>query len=1258
MALPTRVRRALAVAVAGLLGSTALTAPPAAAATGPGLTGATAPASRHTVTLITGEKADLVTDAAGRSRVSLQPDEQGRIPVHFTRQVNGDQYVFPQRAAAALAAGSVDKALFNISALVRQGYDDQGAKALPVIAVYRDQQTADLSAPARSRAAGVKSLKAVHGVAYRADKAAANRTWDTLVDRAGNGRDGLAKLWLDQKVKATLESETGQIGAPAAWALGLGGQGVKVAVLDTGIDADHPDLAGRVLDARNFTSETTGTPDTDVHDAVGHGTFVASEIAGTGAASQGAQRGVAAEAGLLVGKVLDDYGSGTDSQIIAGMQWAVDSGADVASMSLGSAEPTDCTDPMSVAAQNLAKSSKTLFVVAAGNLGRYQSVSSPGCAPDVLTVGAVDSVDRTASFSSRGSVTGVHTLKPEIAAPGVDVTAAAAGGRGVYAYTAMSGTSMATPLVAGAAALLKQRHPDWTADRLKAALVSSADPTLAGDVQQIGGGRLRVGQAVRQTVLGSPAVGFGRFGWPQVKADTRTVQLPYTNTGDAPVRLRLTVQRTDGDDDSAIGSRIVRLGRESVTVPAGATVQVPLTLDPTARLTGGQYGDVTGRVLATDEAGRTVSTPFNAYVEPETLSVRVKLTDRDGRPATGDTGSSVDLIDISQSTGQRAAPDANGDITLRLRPGVFSLTGFVVTPDHRDATGEAAPRSVAAMAMPEFRLTKDTVLTLDARKADRVEVRADRTVRTLDATLELSRWWGDKWVDAIGARIGNAPVELYSWGSGKASTGGFEAGSYLRLGAPPVVFTGAGVTLEPNYLPYAAEAHLPAAGSAGLVAARSASAADLAAAGVTGRLVLLPDDGTDANQVSANAQAAGAVAVLTYRPTPGSFRKNDISTQAPVFQITADQAAELTARLARGTVTLDWVSTPDSPYVYNLAFHDAQQVRGSQRRTVRDRELATVTETWHSLGAATHMFEYADAVRPWNPYAQIPAFQGLVAAPLTRTAYYTADDGQWAHAVQSSWPFAEYLTDLNRSYRKGESRTEEWYRGVLRPTAGTGTDGAARLVGERQGDRIGVDFSRSLWNDADPDHTGTMSNFGDAAGVELLADGTSLGESWYGPFNVWELPTGDARYLLRLTQQRFHHRDVWQRSSAVRTEFSFRSHGDPAVYSQALPLLFPSYDLPVDADNTVAAGPLRIGLSATGQAGWTPGPLGSATLAYSYDDGSTWTPGTLTRSQGRWTAAVDHTGVAAGTKVALRVTLTAADGVSVTQTVADAYAVR
>ncbi|MFJ1757785.1 S8 family serine peptidase [Kitasatospora sp. NPDC088134] len=1264
MTWPARIRGAMALAAAGILAAGALSTTGQAYAAPSGdrksketnstakeLTGRQNAAPR-TVTLITGDRVRVTGTPDGRSSVTVPPDEHGNLPLVFTQQENGDQYVLPQRASAALAAGTVDRGLFDVSALIRQGYDDQGAKTLPLIATYRDAGAADASPQLRARAAGATPLKAVNGVALKPAKDAAARTWDQLIAPDGTGRDGLAKLWLDRKVKTANDAETRQIGAPAAWAAGLGGDGVKVAVLDTGIDDQHPDLAGQVDARRNFTTEDPSTPDEDVHDAVGHGTFVASEIAGTGAASGGTERGVADRARLLVGKVLDDSGSGTDSQIIAGMQWAADSGADVVSMSLGSPEPSDCTDPMSVAAQQLAQRSKALFVVAAGNLGRYQSVSSPGCAPAVLTVGAVDGKDATANFSSHGSVIGTHTLKPEIAAPGVDVKGAAAGGRGVYAYTAMSGTSMATPLVAGTAALVKQRHPDWDAARIKAALVSAALATVPGDVQQVGAGRLRADAATTQRVLGAPAVGFGDFAYPQQKSDTRTVRLPYTNTSDRPVTLKLAVQRTDGDDDSPVKAKAVRLGTDQVTVPAGATVEVPLTLDPTAKLAGGQYGDLTGRVLATAADGSTVSTPFNAYVEPDTFAVRVKLIDRDGKPAASDAGTSITLVDLGQATGSRQAPDANGEIVYRLRPGTYALSGYVVTPDRRDPTGEAAPKGVTALAMPELQLNKDTVLTLDARKADPIEVRTDHDLRVRNAVLELGRWWGDKWVDSTGVRTGLLPVELSAWGSGKARTGGFEFGSYLRLAAPEAVLRGAGLTLEPHYAQYADEAHLPATGSAPLAVV--AAPGDLAGADLKGRLALVPDDGTSQRTVSADAKKAGAVGVLTYRPTPGLFAKNDISLDVPVLPITADQAAALRTALGRGPVTLNWTSTPDGPEVHNLAFHDTGAIGGQQRHTVRDRDLATVTETWHSLGTPFRMSDYVSVERPWNPYAATAVAQGLVAAPSVRTARYTADDTTWLHDAQSSWPFTEFMQDLPRRYAPGQQRAEQWYRGVLRPTAGRDATGAPLLVGERQADLLGVDFSRSLWGDGNADHTGSMAYFGDGSAVELFSGGESLGRSWFGPSNVWEVPAGARDYTLVLEQQRFYHRDQWQRSTAVRTEFGFRSANDPAAYSQPLPLLFPDYRLDLDGNNTAPAGPVRIALAATGQAGAAPGPLTDARLSYSYDGGTTWTDAPVGADR---TAALDHTG-ASGKTVTLRITLTAAGGSTVTQTVTDAYAVR
>lgn len=189
---------------------------------------------------------------------------------------------------------------------------------------------------------------------------------------------------------------------------------------------------------------------------------------------------------------------------------------------------------------------------------------------------------------------------------------------------------MATPHVAGAAALVKQRHPDWTAQQVKQALVASADADIPGDTRETGGGRLDVKAAVDQKVLGAGAVQGGTFNWPQDSSDRTTVQVPYTNTTDKPVKLSLDVDGVTGNDGSAVKSPVARLGARAVTVPAGGTAQVPLTVDPTAHLTKAQYGDVTGRILATGPGGVHLSTPFSLYVQPETVTLRVKVVDRQG----------------------------------------------------------------------------------------------------------------------------------------------------------------------------------------------------------------------------------------------------------------------------------------------------------------------------------------------------------------------------------------------------------------------------------------------------------------------------------------------------------------------------------------------------------------------------------------------------------------------------------------------------
>ena len=167
-------------------------------------------------------------------------------------------------------------------------------------------------------------------------------------------------------------------------------------------------------------------------DVNGHGTHVASTVLGTGAASDGLERGVAPGARLIVGKVLSDEGFGQDSWIIDGMEWAA-THADVVSMSLGTGEASDGTDPMSQALNTLSTETGALFVVAAGNAGAEQTVGSPGAADAALTVGGVDSTDQLAWFTSQGPRIGDMAIKPDLVAPGVDVLAArsqwSAGGR-------------------------------------------------------------------------------------------------------------------------------------------------------------------------------------------------------------------------------------------------------------------------------------------------------------------------------------------------------------------------------------------------------------------------------------------------------------------------------------------------------------------------------------------------------------------------------------------------------------------------------------------------------------------------------------------------------------------------------------------------------------------------------------------------------------------------------------------------------------
>jgi subtilisin len=244
------------------------------------------------------------------------------------------------------------------------------------------------------------------------------------------------------------------LNVPDAWKKSKGA-GTVVAVLDTGCDLDHRDLKDQIKAARDFTGSRSGPDDRN-----SHGTWCCGCVAA--AENDWGLVGVAPAAKLLVGKVLSDGGSGGVDGIAGGIDWATENGADVISMSLGGDAPDSYMPP----AIDRAIKAGVIVIAAAGNAGPREGTDGyPARYPGVISVAAHDSSDKTARFSSRGR-------SVFVTAPGVD-TRSTIPGPGDGRFGTMSGTSMATPHVAGLAALWVAAHPSIPkTDRPKAFLAA------------------------------------------------------------------------------------------------------------------------------------------------------------------------------------------------------------------------------------------------------------------------------------------------------------------------------------------------------------------------------------------------------------------------------------------------------------------------------------------------------------------------------------------------------------------------------------------------------------------------------------------------------------------------------------------------------------------------------------------------------------------------------------------------------------------
>ncbi|HZX07372.1 S8 family serine peptidase [Kribbella sp.] len=967
---------------------------PALPATAAGPPGRSVPDPVKTFTLVTGDVVQVTGTGAGQ-KVNVVHDAAPIGDVVVTR-FNNDLYAVPTAVSPLLAQGRLDPKLFDLSELDRSGYDDATTPDLPLIATSASATTRRTLATAPS--AGIASthlLPAAGAVALTMDRAEREAFFAGFSTRTGTTyrsmTAGVTKLWLDAKVKATSDGESESntlIGAGPVWQSGFDGTGQTIAVLDTGVDQHHPDLAGRIVAAKSFVP---GDPDplTDEH---GHGTHVSSIALGTGAASAGKYAGTAKGAKLAIGKVLDDTGSGQTSWIIEAMAWAAQQ-APTVNMSLGG-EPTDGSDPLAAALDDISTRTGALFVTAAGNWGPgfgnpYPfTVATPASAARALAVGNGTHSFYLDASSSAGPRIGTLGLKPEIVAPGTDIVAARSADSKFFPlpdapqYTELTGTSMAAPRVAGSVAVLRQQHPDWSADRIRDAITSTScttscrgatggtGPEANPQIYWRGAGGLDLQRASQQRVQGTGLLEFGVHSDPLPARPIVNKTIVYTNDGDTAVTLQLShsLQRPDANFTYNVQPYADPPGLfevpATVTVAPHATADVPVTVD----LSKAPEGSVYGEIVATAGDVR-VRTTLDWTRTTELHRLTIDYTGPDGEHDSTTRPTFGALIDLDTGM-QRAVGFADGrGYTVDF---AGAMTDRPLLPAHRYSLmvfqAEAAAGIYSAYvgawtsaAVPDIALTADRDVRLDARTRKPWQVSTERpSVATGGRAIELSRTYtlgAGQQTTTFTATLTQPDFQLYSIPSTAPTTGSQQIRILEHREAPAVTVDVGGVSIQARRPQLAnLTGAFPARQLARLYDADAGSPAELANA--RGRLVVIDEIVKTAGKaliddVIGAATKAGASGVLVAVQDDGVAERIASKPPAiPVGVLTKAQAAALRKAIHAGrTVALVRSGFP-SPYTYDLVHTKSGAIGTDTTVRVRDRELGVRHTSYHRLDSA------------------------------------------------------------------------------------------------------------------------------------------------------------------------------------------------------------------------------------------------------------------------------------------------------------------
>ncbi|HET7046458.1 MAG TPA: S8 family serine peptidase [Gaiellaceae bacterium] len=453
------------------------------------------------------------------------------------------------------------------------------------------------------------------------------------LDRLGR-LPGVEEVYPSVRYHARAVTGPGVIGAPQVWGPGLetAGQGIKIGIIDDGVDQTHPFLSpkgftmpagfpkgqtayttAKVIVARAFAPASAGSknaelpfdPQNSFHAT--HVAGIAAGDAGTTASVDG--RAVPGLSGVAPRGYIGNYkaltvptpGFGLDGnspEIAAAIEAAVQDGMNVINLSLGEPEVTPARDLVVRALEGAARAG-VVPVVAAGNdfadYGRG-SLGSPGGAPSAITVAASSDNGVLASFSSSGPTPVSLEMKPDVTAPGVSILSSVPRAQGPGLWAEYSGTSMATPHVSGAAAVLMQRHPTWTVAQVKSALVQTAIPAYSDDARRVEAPTTREGGGL---------VNLPRADAPLLFAAPTGLSFGLVEPGAAPVTRTVTLTDAGGG-----GQWAVSLQSPDADVATPATAQVPGTLTVTVRAPTGQADADHSGFVVLGRSGETRRIPY------------------------------------------------------------------------------------------------------------------------------------------------------------------------------------------------------------------------------------------------------------------------------------------------------------------------------------------------------------------------------------------------------------------------------------------------------------------------------------------------------------------------------------------------------------------------------------------------------------------------------------------------------------------------